>query len=115
VLAASGEAVWSELVVGSVECMIDSTVVCAHDDGPVVCALAEGTVVCAVDDGIVVCALDAGTGMCALNDGTVICALDDGTMICAHNDALCLFFFLKVDFVVILRTAEVSAVAGDMI
>ena len=69
-LAALGEAVWSELVVGSVECAIDGTVVCA------------------------------------LNDGTVICALDD---------ALSLFLVLEVDFVDTLGTAEVSAVAGDMI
>jgi len=61
VLAALGEAVWSELVVGSVECAID---------------------------------------------GTVICALDD-----AHF----LFSFLGVDFVDMLGTVEVSAVAGDMI
>jgi hypothetical protein len=34
VLAALGEAVWSELVVvDSVECAIDGTVVCALDDG----------------------------------------------------------------------------------
>jgi len=33
VLAALGEAVWSGLVVGSVECAIDDTVVCALDDG----------------------------------------------------------------------------------
>jgi hypothetical protein len=62
VLAALGEAVWSELVVvDSVECAID---------------------------------------------GTVICVLDDG---------LFLFFFLEVDFVDMLGTIEVSAVAGDMI
>ena len=40
VLAALGEAVWSELVVvDSVECAIDGTVICALDDGTVVCAL----------------------------------------------------------------------------
>ena len=38
-LAALGEAVWSELVVGLVECAIDGTVVCALDHGTVVCAL----------------------------------------------------------------------------
>jgi len=32
VLAALGEAVWSELVVVSVECAINGTVVCALDD-----------------------------------------------------------------------------------
>jgi hypothetical protein len=32
VLAALGEAVWSELVVVSVECTINGTVVCALDD-----------------------------------------------------------------------------------
>jgi len=91
VLAALGEAVWSELVVvNSVECAIDGTVICALDDGPVVCAL---------------------------DDGMVICALDDGTVVCALNDALILFFFLLlvVDFVDMLGTVEVSAVAGDMI
>jgi hypothetical protein len=63
VLAAHGEAVWSGLVVGFVECAID---------------------------------------------GTVLCALDD---------ALYLFFFLllEVDFVDMLGTVEVSAVAGGMI
>jgi hypothetical protein len=62
VLAALGEAVWSEfVVVDSVECTID---------------------------------------------GTVVCALDD---------VLFLFFFLEVDFVDMLGTIEVSAVAGDMI
>ena len=70
-LAALGEAVWSELVVvDSVECAID---------------------------------------------GTVICALDDGTVVCALDDGLFLFFFLEVDFVDMLGTIEVSAVAGDMI
>jgi hypothetical protein len=69
VLAALGEAVWSELVVGLVECAID---------------------------------------------GTVVCALDDGTVVCALDDALFLFF-LEVDFVDMLGTVEVSAVAGDMI
>jgi len=60
VLAALGEAVWSELVVGLVECAID---------------------------------------------GTVVCALDDALFL----------FFLEVDFVDMLGTVEVSAVAGDMI
>ena len=77
-LAALGEAVWSALVVGLVECAIDSTV------------------------------------LCALDDVTVVCALDDGTVMCALDDALVLFF-LKVDFVDMLGTVEVSAVAGDMI
>ena len=86
-LAALGEAVWSELVVGLLECAID------------------GTVVCELDDGTVVCALD---------DGTVVCALDDGTVMCALDDALFLFF-LEVDFVDMLGTVKVSAVAGDMI
>jgi len=61
VLAALGEAVWSELVLVSVEWAID---------------------------------------------GMAICALDD-----AHY----LFSFLEVDFVDMLGTVEVSAVAGDMI
>jgi hypothetical protein len=71
VLAALGEAVWSGLVVGSVECAID---------------------------------------------GMVVCALHDGTVICALDDALCLFFYLllEVDFVGMLGTVEVSAVASDM-
>jgi hypothetical protein len=69
VLAALGEAVWSELVVGLVECAID---------------------------------------------GTVVCALDDRTVVCALDDTLFLFF-LEVDFVDMLGTVEVSAVAGDMI
>jgi hypothetical protein len=60
VLAALGEAVWSELVVGLVECAID---------------------------------------------GMVVCALDDALFL----------FFLEVDFVDMLGTVEVSAVAGDMI
>jgi len=98
VLAALGEAVWSELVVVDlVECAIDGTVICTLDDGTVVCALDDGTVVCAPDDGTVVCALD---------DGAVMCVLDDG---------LFLFFFLEVDFVDMLGTIEMSAVAGDMI
>ena len=80
---------WSELVV------VD----------PVECAI-DGTVICALDDGTVVCALD---------DGTVMCALDDGTVMCPLNDGLFLFFFLEVDFVDMLGTIEVSAVAGDMI
>jgi hypothetical protein len=56
-----------------------------------------------------------GSVECAI-DGMVVCALDDGTVICALNDALCLFFFLllEVDFVGMLGTVEVSAVAGDM-
>jgi hypothetical protein len=99
VLAALAEAVWSGLVVGSVECAID------------------GTVVCTLDDGTVICALDDGTVICALADGTVICALDDGSVVCALDGALFLFFFLllEVDFVDMLGTVEVSAVAGDMI
>jgi len=48
--AALGEAVWSGLVVGLVECAIDGTVVCALNDGMVVCALNDGTVICALDD-----------------------------------------------------------------
>jgi len=105
VLAALGEAVWSALVVGLVECAIDSTVLCALDDV---------TVVCALDDGMVVCALDDGTVVCALDDGTVVCALYDGTAMCAPNDARFLFF-LEVDFVDMLGTVEVSAVARDMV
>jgi hypothetical protein len=39
VLAALGEAVGSQLVVGSVECTIDGTVVCVLDDCTVICVL----------------------------------------------------------------------------
>jgi hypothetical protein len=39
VLAAHGEAVWSRLVVGSVESVIDGMVLCALDDCSVICAL----------------------------------------------------------------------------
>jgi hypothetical protein len=45
--------------------------------------------------------------------GLVECAID-GTVVCALNDALFLFF-LEVDFIDMLGTVEVSAVAGDMI
>jgi len=108
VRAALGEAMWSGVVVGSVECTIDGTVVCALDNDTVVCALGDSMVICALHDGTVICAID---------DGTVICAMDDGTVICALDDALFLFFFLlyEVDFVKVLGTVEVSAVAGDMI
>jgi len=58
--------------------------------------------------------LVVGSVECAIH-GTVVCALDDGTVICALEDALFLFFFLEVDFVDMLGTVEVSAVAGDMI
>jgi len=81
-LAALGEAVWSELVVvGSVECAIVSTVICA------------------------------------LDDGTVVYTLYDGTVLCALDDAVFLFFIplVNVDFIDMLGTVEVSAVAGDMI
>jgi hypothetical protein len=52
---------------------------------------------------------------CAI-DGTVVCELDDGS-VCALDDAhfLVLFQLLAVDFVDMLRTGQVSAVAGDMI
>jgi len=72
VLATLGDEVWSGLVVRSVECAIDSM---------------------------------------------VVCALDNGRVICALDGALFLFFFLllEVDFVDMLGTVEVSAVAGDMI
>jgi hypothetical protein len=115
VLAALGEVVWSEPVVGLVECAIDGTVVCALDSGTVVCALDDGTVVCALDDGTVVCALNDVTVVCALNDGTVVCALNDGTVIFALDDVLSLCLVLEADFVDTLGTAEVSAVVGDMI
>ena len=105
-LAALGEAVWSEHVVGLVECVIDCTVVCALDDGMVVCPL---------DDGMVVCARDDGTLMCALDDDTVMLVLDDGTVMSALHEALFLLSILKVDFVDMLGTLEVSAAAGDMI
>jgi hypothetical protein len=51
---------------------------------------------------------------CAI-DGRVVCALDDRTVVYGLDDALCLFVFLEVDFVDMLGTVEVSAVAGDMI
>jgi hypothetical protein len=52
VLAALGEAVWSELVVvHSGECAIDGMVICALDDGTVVCALDDDMVMCALNDG----------------------------------------------------------------
>jgi len=47
------------------------------------------------------------------NDGTVICGLDDGTVECTLVYALVLP--LDVDFVDMLGTVQVSAVAGDMI
>jgi hypothetical protein len=97
VLTALSEAVWSErVVVDSVECAID------------------GTVICVLSDGIVVCALDDCTVMCGLDDGTVVCALDNATLRSALDDGHFLFFFLEVDFVDMLGTIEVSAVAGDM-
>jgi len=98
VLAALGEAVWRGLVVGSVEPTIDRSVVCA------------------VDDGVLECALNDGTVICALNHGTVICALDHGMVVYELDDALFLFFFLllDVDFVDMLGTLEVSAVAGHI-
>jgi hypothetical protein len=79
VLAALAQAVWSGLVVSSVECGIDGTVVCT------------------------------------LDDGTVVCVFDDGSVMCALDDTHFLLFFLDVDFVDMLRTVKVSAVAGDMI
>ena len=51
---------------------------------------------------------------CAI-DVTVICVLDDRTVVCALDDGLFLFFFLEVDFVDMLGTIEMIAVAGDMI
>jgi len=117
-LAALGEGVWSELVVvDSVECAIDGTVRCRLDDGTVVCGLDDGMVVCTLSDGAVVCTLDDFTVVCSLKDGTAVCALDYGTVVCALDDALVFFLFLllDVDFVDMLGTVEVSAVAGDMI
>ena len=52
VLAALGEAVWSGLVVGSVECAIDGMVLCALEDGTVICVPDDGTVRCALDDAL---------------------------------------------------------------
>jgi len=48
--------------------------------------------------------------------GSVECAID-GMAICMLDDALSLFLLvlLEVDFIDTLGTAEVSAVAGDMI
>jgi hypothetical protein len=96
VLAALGEEVWREHIVGVVEWTIN------------------GTVVCTLDDGMEVCAVDDRTVICALDDGTVTCELDDGTVICVLDDALFLFP-LEVHFIHMLGTVEVSAVAGDMI
>jgi translation initiation factor IF-1 len=115
VLAALGEAVWSELGVGSVKCTIDGTVVCALNYGTVGCALNDGTVVCALNDGMVIIMLDDGTVACAHDDGTVVCALQDGSVTCALDNALFLIIFLQVDIADMLCTVEVSAVAGDMI
>jgi hypothetical protein len=108
VLDAYGEAVWSRLVERSVEYAIDGTVVCALDDG---------TVVCVLNDRMVMCMLDDGTVRCAVDDGMVISALNDGTVVCALHDALFLrvILLLEVDFVDMLGTVQVSAVAGDMI
>jgi hypothetical protein len=88
VLAAVGEAVWCGLVVCLVECAIDGTVLAALGEA-VLSRLVVGSVECAID-------------------GTVVCALDD---------VLFLFFFLllEVDFVDMLGTVEVSAVAGNMV
>jgi hypothetical protein len=58
VLAALREAVWSGLVVGSVECAMDGIVVCVLDDDMVVCALNDSMVICALDNGTVICTLD---------------------------------------------------------
>jgi hypothetical protein len=55
VLAALGQAVLSELVVGLVECASEGTVVCALDDGTVVYSLDHGTVGCTPNDGMVMC------------------------------------------------------------
>jgi len=60
------------------------------------------------------CAID-GMVVCALNGSTVGCALDDVTLIFELNHSLFLVFFLEVDFVDMLGTVQVSAVAGDMI
>jgi hypothetical protein len=54
------------------------------------------------------------TVVCVLGDGTVIWALDDGMVRCVLDYGLFLFFFLEVDFVALLSTVDVSAVAGDM-
>jgi len=60
--------------------------------------------------------LVVGSVQCTI-DGMGVCAVDDGTVICALDDVLSLFFFLflEVDFIDMLGTVEVSAVAGDMI
>jgi len=39
----------------------------------------------------------------------------DGTVVCMLNDGLFLFFLLQVDFIDMLGTVEVSAVARDVI
>ena len=60
------------------------------------------------------CELVVGLVGCAI-DGMVMCALNDGMVIYALDDTLLLFFFLEVNFVDMLDTVEVGAVAGDMI
>jgi hypothetical protein len=87
VQAALGEVVWSGLVVGLVECASDGTVLAALGEA-VWSGLAVGFVECTID-------------------GTVVCALNDAPFLFS-------FLLLEVDFVDMLGTVEVSAVAGDM-
>jgi hypothetical protein len=103
----------SEIVRGF-RVVLVSTVVCGLS-GIVLAALGEA-VSSMLKIGSVECKTD-GMVVCAVNDSTAICALNDGTVICALNDALFLFFcrLLVVDFVGMLGTVNVSAVAGDMI
>jgi hypothetical protein len=81
--------------------------------GTVQAALGE-TVWCELVVGSVECAID-GRVVCALDDGMVVCALDDGKVIGGLEDGLFLFVFLEVDFVDMLSTVAVSAVARDVI
>jgi len=78
--------------------------------------VADGHSVLAALEDAVWSGLVVGSVKCAI-DGMVVCELDDGMVICAVDDAPFLFFFLllEVDFVDMLGTVEVSAVAGDMI
>ena len=93
-LAALEGAVWSEVVVVSVEWAIDGAVVVVKwaIDGEVV------SVECANDGAVV-------SVECA-NDGTVVCALDD---------ALSLFLFLLLEVNIVDILVEVGAVAEHMI
>ena len=78
-------------------------------------SVADGRLVLAALEEALWNGLVVGSVECAI-DGMVVCAHDDGTVIFAFDDALFLSFFvlLEVDFVGMLGTVEVGAVAGDM-